>query len=168
MFSLGKSCLSISKGIKNCIISLRLSSIVGYAWVEMISGFRSNVPFFGGSDTHNSYEQHHGGYRPTTAISLKHFCANGGFGAIFQHPSHPELVHYLAPAVCQLNLPHRQHHQSTLMLKILVRPVESGKIIILSYARNGAPNKVTRLMFTLPYVTRRLIVSVNATLNWNV
>ena len=38
------------------------------------------------------------GIGPTTAICPKHFCVNGGFGA-FQHPSHPELVHYLAPAL---------------------------------------------------------------------
>ena len=30
-----------------------------------------------------------------------------------------------APAVCQLNRPHLQHHQSSLMLKILVRPVKA-------------------------------------------
>ena len=38
------------------------------------------------------------------------------------------------------------------MQKLLVRPVERGEIIIF-YARNGASDKVTRLMFTLPYVT---------------
>ena len=42
----------------------------------------------------------------------------------FQHPT-IQSSYNPASAVCQLNLPHLQHHQSLLMLKIIVRPVKA-------------------------------------------
>ena len=103
----------------HCIISLRLSCAVGHACV--IDVFDQMFPFFGGAtqttltiSTMGVGQFPRNNFVPTAVL------------AQFQHPSHPELVHYLAPAVCQLSLPHLQHHpQSPLMLKIPVRPVKA-------------------------------------------
>ena len=126
-----KKMFSLVLGL-HCIISLRLNCAVGLACVDMNSGFRYDQMFlfFGGSDTDNYYDQHNG-YRPNYSnFPETLLCLPTAVLAQFRHPSHSELVHYLAPAVCHLNLPHLQHHQSPLMLKFLVRPVKSEEIII--------------------------------------
>ena len=122
-----KKCFSWDKVVDR-ISLFRCHWVVQSAYTGMNSGFRSNVPVFGGSDTDNSYDQHNG-YRPgqyfwsryqnhdaqlqqfpQTLLCQRRVWLDLSILAI-QSSYRP------APAVCQLNRPHLQHHQSPLMLR---------------------------------------------------
>ena len=122
-----KKCFSWDKVVDR-ISLFRCDWVVQSAYTGMNSGFRSNVPVFGRSDTDNSYDQHNG-YRPgqyfwsryqnhdaqlqqfpQTLLCQRRVWLDLSILAI-QSSYRP------APAVCQLNRPHLQHHQSPLMLR---------------------------------------------------
>ena len=130
----------------HCIISLRLSCAVGHACGDMNSGFRSDVPVFGGSDTLAISTT-------GTAISPKQFCANGGFGAISaSRPSRACTLSSSSSLPAQSSPPAASPESADVEDS---SEASHGKRenYYLFYARNGAPDKVTRLMFSLPYVT---------------
>ena len=67
----------------HCIISSQQSCAAGHVCVDMNSGFRSNIPVFGGSDTDNSYDWHNGyGNFPETLLCQWRFWRNFSILAI--------------------------------------------------------------------------------------
>ena len=143
------------------IISLRLSCAVGHACLDLNSGFRTNVPVFGWSDKDTSYDQHNA-YRPgqyfwsryqnhdaqLQQFSQNTFVPTAGL-ARFQHPSHPELVQSSSSSLAAQSSPPAASPESS--------DVENSSE---TSERNGAPDKVTRLLFTLPYVTVECLFKV--------
>ena len=123
----------------------------------MNSGFRSNVPVLGGSDTDNSYVQHNR-YRPgqyfwrcLVRIKVMMHAQVQQFPQItFVQPSHPELVQSGSGSLpAQSSSPAASPESAEVE--------DSGKAsessIMQEIARRIKNDKVTRLSFTLRYVT---------------
>ena len=91
------------------------------------------------------------GVGQTTAISPKHFCANGGFGAFSaSSPSRARTLSSSSSLPAQFSPPAASPESAD----VEDSSEASGKWenYYFFYARNGVPDKVTRLKTTLPYV----------------
>ena len=131
-----------------------MSCAVSHSCVDMNSGFRANVPVFGGSDTLTIGTM---GTGPTTAISPNTFVPTAVL-APFQHPNHPELVHDLAPApsLPAQSSPPRASPESADVegSSEASHGNQESYYYDLFYARNGAPDEVTRLISLLYHMSR--------------
>ena len=141
MFSLGLSCLSISKGL---IISHTWFAFYYFVATELCH--RPCVPRHEFRFSIKCSRSFGGATQITLTISTMGISQDSISGTAIMMPNYSNLPktllckrrfwrnfsilaiqssHSPAPAVWQLNLPHLQHHQSLLMLKILVRPVKA-------------------------------------------
>ena len=130
-----KKCFSWDKVVDR-ISLFRCDWVVQSAYTGMNSGFRSNVPVFGRSDTDNSYDQHNG-YRPGQYFWSRYqnhdaqlqqfpqntFVPTAGLTR-FKHPSHPELVPASSSSLPAQTSPPAASPESA-DVEILVRPAKA-------------------------------------------